>query len=329
MQSWSEIAALAARKILTIWGSYLAGKAVIGADPASIETFVGAGMVFFGILWSVMEKYGTIRIDATLAKQKGLLVLAIMVIGLLTLSQASAADMPPPRKAMAAAPAAAPWGGGFYFGINGAGAADIGRFSADPLPGVGNVRPVGAMAGLTLGVGAFANGVYVGAEVDGDYDFAKATASCGFAAIDCRMSSGWMLTQRLLIGATMPDLTATNSQQFSASQRAVNQRSVSAPVQWPVAIDVPATVSVATAMPYLTVGVAERRAPICVDALCNKDWLIGWVAGVGVKAPVSATASFDFSYLYVNWNQHVQPAPLVDFKATSEHVLKAGLQFHL
>lgn len=236
-----------------------------------------------------------------------------------------AADMPAPavaRKAFAAAPAAT-WASGFYIGANGAGAKSSAQFTMLAIPGAGDVRPSGAMAGVTLGAGAWLGGLYVGAEADGDYDFSKAKVACGFSPADCRMRDGYLLTQRVLLGATLPGLMT-----------AAQQRGASAPAQWPVALDVPANLSASVVMPYLTGGVAERRTQACVDAVgCNKEWLIGWTAGGGVKIPLSQTVSMDIGYLYVNWNKHFNPAgaPVFpgDFHATSEHMLKAGLQVHL
>lgn len=239
-------------------------------------------------------------------------------------SPSFAADMPPAPQLVrkAAVVTAQPWAG-MYLGINGAGAKTRGEFSMLAIPGTGDVRPSGAMAGMTIGAGAWLNGLYVGAEADGDYDFSKAKVACGFAPTDCRMKDGYLLTQRILIGSTLPGLMT-----------AAQNRGLSAPAQWPVPLNVPASLSASTMLPYLTAGIAERRTEACVDLVgCNKEWLIGWTAGGGIKIPVSQAASIDIGYLYVNWNKHFNPAgaPVfpTDFKATSEHVLKAGVQFHL
>jgi len=172
--------------------------------------------------------------------------------------------------------------------------------------------------------------MYLGVEADVDYDFTKSNNTCLLVA-DCKIKSGFFLTQRLILGATLPGL-----------MNQAQARGLAAPAQWPVPLTVPANFSASQIMPYLTGGVAERRTEACIsDPLnlglptgCEQQWLVGWTAGGGIKIPVSSGVSFDLSYLYVGWNKHFSPTSPVaifptDFKASNEQVLKAGLQFHL
>lgn len=330
MESWSVIFGLIARHLLTGAAGWLVSHGLLAADGSNTEAFIGVGLALAGGGWSWYQKSGKVLIDASLAKARGLHPNALGFVilaaaGLLALPQpSSAADMPPVQQVVrkAAAPVAQPWAG-LYIGINGAGAKTTGEFTMLAIPGSGDVRPSGAMAGVTVGAGAWLNGLYVGVEADGDYDFSKAKVACGFAPTDCKMRDGYLLTQRILIGATLPSMAA-------AGQR----RGLASPAQWPIPLEVPANVSASTMMPYLTGGIAERRTQACIEAVgCNREWLIGWTAGGGVKIPISQAVSFDVGYLYINWNRHFNPAGAAvfpaDFKATSEHVLKAGVQFHL
>lgn len=326
---WSTILGLLVRHTLTSVAGYLVAHGLLAADPSATEAFVGACMFIGGVGWSAWQKYGRVLVDEGLAKARGLhphaIGFLILGAGLLMLPQPSqAADMPPaPQVVRKAAVAAQPWSG-FYVGINGGAAKTSAKFdSLLSVPGTGDIRPSGAMAGLTVGYGAWSGSGYFGVEADGDYDFTKAHVPCLFAPTDCKMRDGFLLTQRVLVGATLPGLMT-----------AAQNRGATAPAQWPVPLNVPANLSASTLLPYLTAGIAERRTEACIVAVgCNKEWLVGWTAGGGIKIPVSQAVSFDVGYLYVNWNKHFNPAgPVVfpaDFKATSEHVIKGSLQFHL
>lgn len=254
------------------------------------------------------------------------LTLATLLVGI----PAWGADMP--VKAPAAAVAAPNAWSGLYFGINGAGAKTSAEFTTPLLavPGSGNVTPTGAMAGITVGAGIWSGNTYLGVEADADYDFTKGNNTC-LILMNCKVKSGFFLTQRLVVGATLPGL-----------MNAAQTRGVTAPAQWPVPVNVPANFAASGLMPYLTGGVAERRTEACITdplgiglvAGCQQEWLIGWTGGGGIKIPVSSGITFDVSYLYVGWNKHFSPASRVaifptDFKASNEQVLKAGLQFHL
>lgn len=307
------------------------GFALALAVAGVLQTFDWATIIPQDKTWSGVAMIGVASGIAALrvwtTTPVGIPVVVALAIGasMFAPSPSMAADMPPPVVRKAAVQAAPSWAGGLYFGVHGAGARTAGQFTMVAAPASSEVRPSGAMAGATVGLGAWLGGLYVAAEVDGDYDWSKATGACGFAAVDCKMKDGYLLTQRLVLGATMPGMMA-----------APQSRGTSAPGQWPAQIDVPANVSAATVMPYLTGGVAQRRTQACVEAVgCARDWIVGWTAGGGLKIPVSQAVSLDLGYLYINWNKHLAPtqdAPIVfpvDFKATSEHVLRAGLQFHL
>lgn len=68
---WSTIFGLAARRVLTGFGGYLGLKGLLGTDPAAIQNFVGAGMVFVDVCWSAWTKYGKVLVDAEVARLKG------------------------------------------------------------------------------------------------------------------------------------------------------------------------------------------------------------------------------------------------------------------
>lgn len=237
---------------------------------------------------------------------------------------AHAADMP--VKAPAALAAASD--GGLYFGLLGAGAKTPTDVAFLNIPGTGNIKPSGYMAGALVGAGMWRNGFFLGLEADGSFDFSKAKQPCAEVA-DCTVKSGFFLTQRVVIGAQLSDITGAARRAAPASV-----------TQWRDQINVPTTLSASTIMPYLTAGIAERRIEACVDIVdspsssrCTSEWLIGATGGGGVRIPVSANFSVGAEYLYVRYDKHFAPAggpPLfeAEFKTISEHVGRLSLIGH-
>lgn len=225
-----------------------------------------------------------------------------------------AADLQPVPVVRKAVAAPVSWSG-FYFGVSGSGAKMSGRAS---IPGdTASVNPAGAMAGILAGYGGWlTSGAYVGIEAMGDYDFAKANTCL---VVDCKIKDGMNLSQRLVIGMTLPQIMS-NAQ----------SRGVSAPSQWPVPLSLPADFSASTAIPYLAVGLAERHTQACVID-CEKKWLIGWQGGAGIKVPTSSGVTLDVGYTFTNWmkNRQFDVGVPVEIKALSEHKLTAGVQFHM
>ncbi len=236
---------------------------------------------------------------------------------------ASGADMP--VKAPPPAPAAA-WSG-FYFGINVAGAQTKDSFDFVVVPGTGNLHPTGLMPGATVGVGSWLGGnLYVGVEADGAYDFLKTDNTC-VLLMDCRIRSSFFLTQRAIVGVPLATITGavqsrTNSQLLGSTGAVV-----------------PANLAAAQILPYLTAGVAERRIEACVfDPLgvsqgCEREWLVGFAYGAGVRIPLSQNVSFDVSYLRVNYKKNFVPNAAVaifpaTFNAESEQMIRLGANFH-
>lgn len=232
---------------------------------------------------------------------------------------AQAADIPVKAPPAVVVPTS---GSGLYFGVLGAGAKTNAAFDFLTVPGTGNVRPSGLMAGGLVGFGMWNASAMIAVEADGSYDFTKSNVPCALITA-CEVKNSFLLTQRLVIGASLSSLTG-----------AARQAGVAAPLQWPTTLNVPTTLGAATLIPYVTGGIAERRIKACVDLEgCGQEWLIGWTAGAGVRMPVSASFSVDLSYLYINWNKHFIPASMttifpVDFHATTEHLLRVALIGH-
>jgi opacity protein-like surface antigen len=246
-----------------------------------------------------------------------------------------AADMP--IKAPVVSTAISPWSG-IYFGANGAGAKLSSSFDSVLaqellIPGTGNVHPSGAMAGITFGLGGYSGNVYLGLEADADYDFSKSNNVCPMAAVvadivivaapTCRVKSGFLFTERVVLGVTMGGIT-----------NAAVARGATAPTNWPVPVSGPTSIYAAQILPFLTAGAAERRLEACIDPIgCNKQWLVGWTVGGGLKFPVTTQMSIGVTYLYIDWNKHFNPAgPEVfsnNFKAGSEQLIKLNLDYHL
>jgi hypothetical protein len=61
---------LAARRGLTIVGTYLAGRGIVQGE-AGVSSFVGAGMVFVEAAYEAWNRYGMVLVNGQLAKLKG------------------------------------------------------------------------------------------------------------------------------------------------------------------------------------------------------------------------------------------------------------------
>jgi high affinity Mn2+ porin len=237
---------------------------------------------------------------------------------------AAAADMP--VKAPTLSIPGAQWSG-FYLGIHAAGAKTSGEFDFVTLPGTGSLHPTGIMPGVTVGVGSWLGGAWIGVEADASYDFAKTNNPC-IVVLNCSIKNSFFLTQRGVLGIALPALTG-----------AVQSRAPSGG-NWPSSIQLPANVLAAQVMPYVTAGIAERRIEACVDSSvlglsqgCGREWLVGWTAGGGLRIPVSQHVSLDLSYLYVGWNKNFVPASTVaifpgTFEAKSEQIAKLAIIGH-
>lgn len=224
------------------------------------------------------------------------------------IGSAIAADMPQPVKAVA--PVAASNQSGFYFGAVAFADKSRGNF------GTGDITPSGTMGGIVAGYAAFAGQALFAVEADGEYDLARDKKPCG--AVDmCDVKPTWFMSQRIVIGMPLASLTG-----------AVQRATTAAGTQWPVPLNVPASLSAATALPYLTAGIAERRFQSCIDGDCNKLWRAGWTAGGGFRVPISAGITADIGYLYVGYRKHAVET-LPGFSPASEQIAKAALHYHM
>lgn len=295
--------------------------AVLIAIGGVLQTFDWATIVPQDKTWSGMMMIGisgiiaALRVYTSTPIATSALVALALGMSLLSPAPSFAADMVPVPVARKAVVAPAQSWSGFYFGVNGSGAKLSGK-AAIPSD-VAAVNPAGAMAGIMAGYGGWmASGAYVGIEAGGDYDFSAANTCL---IIDCKIKSGANLSQRLVLGMTLPQL-------MSKAQA----RGVSTPSQWPVPLSLPADFSASSAIPYLAVGLAERHTQACaID--CERKWLLGWQVGGGIKAPTSSGVTLDVGYTYTNWmkNRQFEVGIPVDIKAIGEHKMTAGLQFHL
>lgn len=221
---------------------------------------------------------------------------------------AIAADMPQPTKATV--PVAASNQSGVYFGATAFADKTRGNF------GTADITPSGTMGGIVAGYAAFAGQALFAVEFDAGYDLARDQKPCGFADM-CDMKPTWFMSQRLVVGMPLASLTG-------AVQRATTAQGT----QWPVPLNVPASLSAATALPYLTAGIAERRFQTCIDGDCNKLWRAGWAAGGGFRVPISAGITADIGYLYVGYRKHAVDT-LPGFSPASEQIAKVSLHYHM
>lgn len=240
------------------------------------------------------------------------------LFGLLAASLATsalAADLP--RAPVLKAPSIITTPGGLYVGAFIGGGATKEHFDFVSIPGSGSLHPTGVQVGAKVGYAVWMGGLSIGAEADVAYDLnlRKQSNPCG-AILMCESKGSWLLTQRAVIGWVL-----------GSGARAV---ATGTPDQWPVPISLPASFAEAKIIPYITGGVAERRITAKVVGLGQgEEWLVGWVAGGGVRIPVSQAVSFDLSYLYIGYNKNFVPAtsaPIFPtFRAQSEQVARVAL----
>lgn len=256
---------------------------------------------------------------------RSFLVAAIALVGM---GSALAADLPPPiLKAPPALTAASAWSN-LYIGASVFGAKTKDSFDFVTIPGTGNLHPTGVMPGLVVGAGFWYGPAWLGVEADAAYDFIKTDNSC-VVVLDCRIKNSFFLTQRAIVGVALPAITG-----------AIQNRTSALPAQWPQPMGLPASAFAAQIMPYLTVGVAERRIEACIDSPmlgisqgCAKEWIVGLAYGGGIRIPVSQHTAIDVSYLHASYNKSFVPASGVAifpgaFQAKSENAARAALIFH-
>lgn len=226
-------------------------------------------------------------------------------------SDAKAADLPQPvAVAVAQKAVATSVTNGVYFGATGVAAKTRANF------GSGDVTPTGTMAGAVVGYALYAGQALFAIEADAQYSIARQSKDC--ANDVCDMKPTWLMSQRLVFGMPLTSLTG-------AAQRAASVPSS----QWPTPLNAPATLASATAMPYLTAGIAERRFQTCIDAAaCERGWHGGWATGGGFRVPVSAGFTADIGYLYIGYRKkNLDTVPM--FVPASEQVIKASLHYHM
>lgn len=244
------------------------------------------------------------------------------------IGSANAADLP--RKAAAAPPASSPFAG-FYVGIHGGVGWANQRYDFVTVPGIvtGNVYPAGAMLGATIGFGGTAGAAWLGAEADFDYDFTRASSGCGIAGT-CSTKNSAFLTQGIVFGAPLTAITA-----------AIPQPAVTPPSQWPIPLNVPSNLSMATIMPAIKVGIAERSVSACATPIagdnteCASRWMAGPYAALQLRIAVAqnVTAKAEAGYAWFGQSWTSPNGSLVfgqaQFKSLGEGIARLGVDFHL
>lgn len=255
---------------------------------------------------------GTVAMTIEALKRTGSTAAALAIAICLSFAATTrlrAADMPTPKPSPVAVVQTA--GAGIYVGGLFADAKSRGNFE-----GIGvDTKAAGAMGGALIGYAGYLQTTLFAFEADTQYTWGRDDRQCGNVACDMRPS--WLLTQRVVVGMPLTSLTGAT------------QRAAAAPAsQWPVALTVPASLSAATAMPYVTAGVAERRIETCEQVSCAKTWAVGWTLGGGFRIPISAGFSADIGYLYVNFGKHRDTSEPT-FSATSEQIMRAAVHYHM
>lgn len=242
--------------------------------------------------------------------------------------QVLAADLPL-KKAIAAPPPGP--ASSFYFGIHGGVGWANQQYDFVTVPGVvtGNIYPAGAMLGGTIGFGGAIGSAWLGAEADFDYDFTRGSSGCGIGG-SCTSKNSWFFTQGIVLGAPLTAIT-----------QAIPQPAMTPPSQWPIPLNVPSNLSMATIMPAIKVGVAERNVSACATPIagdnteCASRWLAGPYVAAQLRAAVAqnVTAKVEVGYAWFNQSWTSPTGSLVfgpaQFKSLGEGIARLGVDFHL
>jgi hypothetical protein len=62
------IGGLAARQLLTVAAGWLAARGILAGDGSQAEAFIGGGLLFSSVVWSVYQKWKATRVAGQLAK---------------------------------------------------------------------------------------------------------------------------------------------------------------------------------------------------------------------------------------------------------------------
>lgn len=266
-----------------------------------------------------------LRLLAALAALAGISVVS------LSETTAFAADQNPP-KAAKVAPATVAAASPFYIGAwAGAGFSKTQNELTIPgtVTGPISAYPTGMMPGLTLGYANNSGSIYYGAAIDIGYDFSKGSIGgfapgAGLPAIGYR-KNGFFIDEVGEVGINM----ATIAGYIPGGAQ---------PQNWPIPITVPAS-----AWSNLIVaargGLAQRNVDLCAtvdlagNAPCASKFINGPLAGVKVKAMISANTEVFATYDHIWWNSSFTPAqaqPIFanTISAKEEDLFRVGFGYH-
>lgn len=259
---------------------------------------------------------------------KRLLRLLLALAGITGAIPAIAADQNPKAVPVKAAAVAAP--SPFYIGFT-AGAGFSNQQSDITLPGVATgtpaIWPAGFMAGGVIGIGYNTALGYVGAEVEGDYDFTHASIGCT-GVLPCMGTSknSWFFAEKALWGVSLASITGY----IPATAQ---------PQNWPIPITVPASMA-ANLRLLAEVGMAQRNQDICaldlgtLNSACGSRWMNGLLIGGQLQAAISQNVTLKAEYNWINFNQSFTPQNAASvfpstFQAKDEQRFMLGLNYNL
>lgn len=278
-QSVQTILGLMVRHGLTTAGGMLVSSGIIQSDE--VNTFVGAGMVFAGIISSWWQKRGQAEVVAALKKARGIapLIAVGLILGLLaSFSDAHAADM-----ALKAPAIKDPFLGGYptthcgaYYGLNTMGSA--GQVTGAATPGTQVVQgDIGVTIGYACPLSADGS-TFVFAE--GMFDFANLNGSTTGLAL----SGPATFEQRVALGSPISNmLSLFPSLNFPALPSLPN---------------LPNGVTAGPQYPYLFVAVHEQDISASLGLASAREWLISPGIGIGMLSRLSNNVVAD---VFAEW----------------------------
>lgn len=199
------------------------------------------------------------------------------------------------------------------------------------LPGLATgtpkLWPAGFMAGGGFGVLSSIGPLAIGAELEGNYDFTRASIGCDPIIGTCLgyAKNSWFFAEKVLAGITL-------------SQIAGYIPGGGTPANWPVPITVPTSFA-ANMMLLGVIGAAQRNVDLCVpdlvtlQQLCGSQWKNGLLVGAQMRWQISQNVHARAEYDFVTFNQTFTPTQSIPIfadtiAAKNEQRVMVGLGYN-
>lgn len=246
-----------------------------------------------------------------------------------------------PVKPLVKAPVAVSTSPFYVFVHGGVGLTNVQNDIALPgvVTGTPKLWPAGAMVGGGFGYLSSIGPISIGAELEGNYDFTKASitnsvpmdcagAVCVGALGNVHAKNSWFFAEKGLVGITISQITGYIP-------------GAASPANWPVPITVPAGFA-QNLMLLGVIGAAQRNVDLCatdidLNTFCGSQWKNGLLVGAQARAAISPNVSLRLEVDWIKFNQTFTAANVAkdlgpifanSISAKDEYRAMGGLSFN-